>query len=158
MGRSQWRQCDALSNVLLVNLGSSMWMLLWHVPPAYPLLQTNVHPIMEKVLLDGCGQFQQNNVPCREENMVQHNDESEVLTAKFPSSQSSCASVGFTGQTRGPTLLLKGSAQLHLRLYRSLLAGIKCQRSWKHIYKGLTCLEGLPAESLFSLKHHGSMA
>lgn len=68
-----------------------------------PTVVDHVHPIMEKVLLDGCGLFQQDIVPCQEQKMVQHSNESEILTAKFPSSQSSYAPVGFAGLTRGST-------------------------------------------------------
>lgn len=32
-----------------------------------PTVVDHVHPIMEKVLLDGCGLFQQDIVPCQEQ-------------------------------------------------------------------------------------------
>ncbi|KAK3561066.1 hypothetical protein QTP86_026371 [Hemibagrus guttatus] len=81
------------------------------------IVADRIHPFMETVFPDGCGLLQQDNAPCHSTKMGQewfdeHNNEFEVLTSKFPRSQSNQASVGCAEQTslihRGPTLQLTG--------------------------------------------------
>ena len=82
---SQQRQCDALGNVLLGNLGSSIHVdviLTWTT--YLSIVADHIHPFMETVFPDGCGLFQQDNAPCHKEKIIQewceeHNYEFEVL-------------------------------------------------------------------------------
>lgn len=81
------------------SLGSAMWTLVWHLPehrcrPCSPFMCT--------IFPGGCGQFQEEISPYHKTGTIwgaQQRVYDVSLASKFPRSQSSRASVGFTGQT-----------------------------------------------------------
>ena len=108
---SWWRQCDALGNALLGNTGSCGCYCAMHHLPKHCCRPCT--PFMETVFPDGCGLFQQDNVPCHKAGMVWGAQQQGVdLASKFPRSQSNRASVGCAGQTSpihgAPTSQLTG--------------------------------------------------
>ena len=115
--KASWRrQCDALGNVML---GSAIHVDVSLTRTTYlSIIAHHVHPFMDSVFPDGCGLFQQDNVPCHKAKIAQdwfeeHKNEVLVnLTSKFPRSQSNWASVRCAWQTSqihgGPTFQLTG--------------------------------------------------
>jgi len=141
---SRRRQCDALGNVLLGNLGSCHSCGCYFDTTHLNIVADHTHPFMETVFPGGCGLFQQDNAFCHKAKMVQewfeeHNNEFEVLT--WPPNSPDLSPIEHLWDVLNKQVRSMDAPPRNLQDLKDLLLTSWCQIP-QHIFRGL--VESMP--------------